>query len=247
MSGAAPAEGGERTRYRLRVCFSKTGRLRYISHLDFIRAFERAVRRSGLPVAYTEGFSPAPRIAYGWPLPVGTAGLAEYLDIELMERVDPGEAVVRLGRALPRGLEVRDARYVSPRGPALMVEFDTASYLVRVPSGLRGPEEWRGAVERLLARPTLEVTREKEPAGSPGKGRRARVVDLRPLVRRLRVRGAEDGWVTLFMELALSEKGTARPEEVAGLLREAVGEGPAEPGSVTAVRLGLRREAPPRG
>jgi len=152
---------GQETRWRLRVCYSISGRLRFISHLDFVRTFERAVRRTGLPVALSEGYSPAPRIAYGWPRPVGTAGLGEYLDIELHSRVAPEKAARLLTLMLPEGVRVRDARYISPHGPSLMAELDTASYVVRLPSAGLSPDEWREAAERLLARESLEVVRER--------------------------------------------------------------------------------------
>jgi radical SAM-linked protein len=225
------------------VCFSKTGRLRHISHLDFIRAFERAARRSGLPLAYSEGYSPAPKIAYGWPLPVGTAGLAEYLDVELTERVPPERAVESLRDVLPPGLDVREASYVSPRGAALMVEFDTGSYLVRAPADGKGPDQWGDAVREILARPRLEVTREKRSGADRKAPAKVKTLDVRPLIRRLEVRGTEDDQVVVLMELALSERGIARPDEVFGFIAAAAGAEPRGPGGVSVVRLGLRREA----
>jgi len=226
-----------RPRWRLRVCYSISGRLRFISHLDFIRTFERAVRRAGLPVALSQGYSPAPRIAYGWPLPVGTAGLAEYVDVELRRRVSPEEAAESLNQALPEDIRVRDARYVSPHGPSLMAELDTAAYLVRVPAAGLDLGDWRRAAERLLARRSLEVVRER--GGGGGKPARRRVVDTRPLIRSLEVREMAGGEIIVFMELAHSDRGTARPEEVTALLAgEAGREAAASPASV--VRLGLR-------
>ncbi len=237
MTAGSPVHGSPR--WRLRLCFSKTGRLRFISHLDFIRAFERAVRRAGLPVSMSEGFSPAPRIAYGWPLPVGMAGLGEYLDMELKRRVPPEEVAGRLNRSLPEGLTVHDARYVTPHGPSLMSELDTGTYLVRVSAGGRSLGEWREAAARLLGRDRLEVTRER---GGAGDGPvRAKVVDVRPLVRRLEAREVAGDEVVLYMELALTGHGVGRPEEVAALLWRELGLDPgAGPGQVSAVRLGLR-------
>lgn len=208
-------------RWRLRVCYSVTGRVRYISHLDFIRAFERAARRAGLPLALSEGFSPAPKIAYGWPLPVGTAGLGEYLDIELTDRVAPDTVKDLLNRELPAGIRVNDARYVTPHGPSLMAQLDTASYLVKVPAGACAAGDWAQAAERLLAHDRLEVTRER--GGDDGRPPKRKTVDLRPLIRRLEVREVANGRAVIYMELVLGDRGTARPEEVVGLLREELG------------------------
>lgn len=248
------------TRWRLRLCYAKTGRPRFISHLDFIRLFERAARRAGLPLAFSEGFSPAPRIAYGWPLPVGMSGLGEYVDVELKERVAPERVVADLNRTLPQGLEVREARYLSPHGPSLMAEFDTGSYMIHLPDRGRGLDEWREAAAALLSRSRLEVTREKGSAsgqaggaGQTGAPAQRKVVDVRRLIRRLEVRElAAGGRVAVFVELVLGDRGAGRPDEVAALLvGELVAPGGSDAGSagvlprpegLTVVRLGFRRE-----
>ncbi|MCL6581262.1 MAG: TIGR03936 family radical SAM-associated protein [Firmicutes bacterium] len=230
-------------RWRLRLCLSRTGRVRFISHLDFVRLFERAVRRAGLPVVLSEGYSPAPRIAYGWPLPLGMEALSEYVDVELTARVPPDDASARLARALPEGFAVRDARYVNPHGPSLMAEFDTAVYIIRLPGREKDLGEWREAAHRLLASPRLEVVRERGPAGV----RETKRLDLRPFIRRLEVRGeAPGGRVEVLAELALGDGGTARPEEVAALLAAGVqGEVPSgeRPEGLETVRVGFRRAA----
>ena len=209
-------------RWRLRLSYAKTGRLRYLAHLDLVRLFERACRQAGLPLAMSEGYSPAPRIAYGWPLPVGMAGLAEYVDVELVERVPPEKAAAELNRVLPEGLEIREGRYISPHGPSLMAEFDTGSYLAHLPDQGRPLAEWRKAAAALLAEPRLPVTRERGPAGG-------KVVDVRPLIRRLEVREGPPGTVAVFMELALGERGAGRPDEVAGLLAAELARGSPSP------------------
>lgn len=212
------------TRWRLRICYAKTGRPRFISHLDFVRLFERASRRAGLPLAFSEGFSPAPKISYGWPLQVGMSGLAEYVDVELTQRVPPEKVIESLSRGLPEGIEVRDARYVSPHGPSLMAEFNTGSYVAHCPALGRGLEEWREAARRLLSRTRLEVVRERGGATGGGSGPRAgevkrKIVDVRPLIRRLEVREVtSNGRAVVFMELELGEKGCGRPDEVVALL-----------------------------
>jgi len=218
-------------RWRLRISYKKTGRPSYISHLDFVRLFERAARRAGLPLAFSGGYSPAPRIAYGWPLPVGMPGLAEYADIELTERVDPEAAAESLNRAFPEGIRVRDARYVSPHGASLMAELNAAAYVLRIPSLGRSLDQWREAASEVMARDRLEVVRER--AGEPGGARSGRssaggkvmrkTVDVRPLILRVEVREvAPDGKVVVFTELSLGDKGVGRPQEVAALLQTAL-------------------------
>ena len=91
---------------RLRVRYAKRGRARFTSHRDFSRAFERALRRAGVPMAYSSGFSPHPRISYANASPTGAASEAEYLEIGLTRPVDPGELATMLDAALPDGLDV---------------------------------------------------------------------------------------------------------------------------------------------
>ncbi len=101
---------------RLRVHYAKRGRLRFASHRDFARAFERALRRAGIPMAYSSGFSPHPRISYANAAPTGAASEAEYLEIALTARCDPAAVQRGLDAALPPGMDV--VRVVeSPGGP----------------------------------------------------------------------------------------------------------------------------------
>ncbi len=100
---------------RLRVRYAKRGRLRFTSHRDFSRAFERAVFRARLPMAYSSGFNPHPRISYAGAAPTGSASEAEYLELALAEVVDPGSVHAALDEAMPDGLDVVEV-VVSPGG-----------------------------------------------------------------------------------------------------------------------------------
>lgn len=91
---------------RLRIRYAKRGRLRFASHRDFARAFERALRRAGVPMAYSSGFSPHPRISYANAAPTGAASEAEYLEIALAEVREPPEVRAALDTSLPEGLDV---------------------------------------------------------------------------------------------------------------------------------------------
>ena len=93
---------------RMRLRYAKRGRLRFASHRDFQRAFERALRRAGVPMAYSAGFSPHPKISYANAAPTGTASEAEYLEIGLSEICDPDDVRRRLDASLPPGLDIVD-------------------------------------------------------------------------------------------------------------------------------------------
>ena len=94
---------------RIRLRYARLGRLRFSSHRDFQRALERAIRRAGLPIAYSAGFSPHPKISYANSAPTGAASEAEYVEIGLTEERDPDAVRRELDAALPPGLDIVDA------------------------------------------------------------------------------------------------------------------------------------------
>ena len=141
---------------RLRLRYAKRGRLRFTSHRDFSRAFERAVFRARIPMAYSSGFNPHPRISYAGAAPTGSASEAEYLEIALAEEIDPAWAHEAIDAALPDGLDVLEV--VPQRGrvagrPARGVRV-AADH-----STSRRREEARPVVDALLATDEVMVER----------------------------------------------------------------------------------------
>ncbi|HEY8451066.1 MAG TPA: TIGR03936 family radical SAM-associated protein [Natronosporangium sp.] len=135
--------------------YAKRGRLRFTSHRDFARAFERAVRRAGIPVAFTQGFSPHPRISYASAAPTGVATEAEYLEIALRERMDPEAVRAALDAALSPGLDVLDA--VEARTGSLTDRIDASRWQVELPGV--DPDVLRQAVSAFEAAPEVLVER----------------------------------------------------------------------------------------
>ena len=116
---------------RLRVRYAKRGRLRFTSHRDFSRAFERAIVRARVPMAYSSGFNPHPRISYAGASPTGAASEAEYLEIGLAREVDPAEVLTALDEALPHGLDVLEV--VESRGGSLADLLEASVWRITVP------------------------------------------------------------------------------------------------------------------
>src|SRR3954462_15784516 len=139
---------------RLRVRYAKRGRLRFTSHRDFSRAFERAVFRARLPMAYSSGFNPHPRISYAGAAPTGSASEAEYLELALAERVDPDEVLAALDEALPDGLDLVEV--VEAPGTALSDLLQVSRWRIVVPVEL---ERARAAVAAFLAADEVYVQR----------------------------------------------------------------------------------------
>src|SRR5690349_751085 len=107
---------------RLRIRYAKRGRLRFTSHRDFARAFERALRRADVPIAYSAGFTPHPWVSYVGAAPTGVASEAEYLEIGLARSVDPGVLRTELDQALPDGLDLLEAVVAGPGALADRIE-----------------------------------------------------------------------------------------------------------------------------
>ncbi len=139
---------------RLRVRYAKRGRLRFASHRDFSRAFERALVRARIPMAYSSGFNPHPRISYAGAAPTGSASEAEYLEIGLATRVHPDDVRRDLAAAMPEGLDVV-AVAESPGGA--LADLLTASRW-RIDTAAE-PERLAKAVRRFLDTPSVRVER----------------------------------------------------------------------------------------
>jgi radical SAM-linked protein len=107
---------------RIRIRYAKRGPLRFTSHRDFARAFERAIHRAGVPIAFSQGFTPHPKVSYASAAPTGVASEAEYLEIGLRASVDPDELVRALDAALSPGLDVLDAVVVHSGSLAERIE-----------------------------------------------------------------------------------------------------------------------------
>jgi len=188
------------TQQRLRVTFAKGESLRYISHLNLMRAWVRALRRAGVPLAYSHGFNPRPKVTFASPLAVGFTGEAEIMDIVLTRPVALRHFIQRLQPHLPPGLEIKAVEEVYHKLPALPTQVRAAEYRVTV-EGVE-PEDVQRRIEALLAQERLP------------RRRREREYDLRPLILALWVETGEAG-VAVGMRLRASPQGgTGRPDEV---------------------------------
>lgn len=187
---------------RLRITYAKTGSLRYTGHLDLHRVWERTVRRAGLPLAYTQGFHPGPRLSIASALPLGFVGRAEIMDIWLKEEDDPSGHPYKdlLQSAAPPGLILLSVVKVDDHLPALQTQIESAEYQVTLlEAGLGSGLEQR--IADLLA------------AASLPRERRGKPYDLRPLILALACQG-----LSLQMTLSAREGATGRPEEVLDVL-----------------------------
>ena len=157
MSRAKPQpEGGQApVVQRIRIRYAKRGPLRFTSHRDFARAFERAIQRAGVPIAYSQGFTPHPKVSYASAAPTGAASEAEYLEIGLRAEVDPDDLVKALDAALSPGLDVLEA--VPVRAGNLAERIDGSRWRIELPGV--PVEAARHAVDAFLTATEVPVER----------------------------------------------------------------------------------------
>lgn len=210
----------DRTRYRIR--FTKRGDLRYTSHLDLARIWERTLRRARVPLIYSQGFNPRPKMQLAAALPLGFDSQAELIDIWVEgDPQPPDDLQERIDAAAPLGLRVTSIKPVPDSGPALQTLIYQAIY--RVPLDVPNNDGVEEQVANLLAQPAIE------------RERRGKTYDLRALVDDLHLEPGDPP--ILHMALSASqERGFGRPDEVLDELG-------IDPLSVIVTRVGLAFES----
>jgi len=198
------------------LLFEKGESVRWLGHLDILRTFERAIRRAGLPIAFSQGFNPRERLAFASALSTGVTGAEERATLELMEPLETDQIVAQLNAALPPGLRITHCEpLTAEEARATLNRWDRAEYTVvcTCPAQTRF-EAAVAAVEALLACPRIPIVRERE-----GK---TKTLDIRPYLYRLAVEvgSLSEGRVTLRLCVGQGENGTAKPQEVVSALAE---------------------------
>ncbi|MBI4300889.1 MAG: DUF2344 domain-containing protein [Chloroflexi bacterium] len=190
---------------RIRITFSRGESLKYLSHLDMMRLWERALRRAGLPLAYSEGFTPHARLSIAAPLPVGVTSDAELMDVHLERPLPLPTLSSAIKRQLPQGIKVLDAREVVPTLPSLQSLVRLAEYKVVVTAEKSLPET-QLALRTLLALESLPWQHYRDTG--------PREYDLRPLIDDIWFIEWDEERGTLGMRLHIDSEGTGRPEQV---------------------------------
>src|SRR5512138_2757389 len=186
---------------RIQITFVKQGALRYTGHLDLHKLWERAARRAELPLAYSQGFHPQPKMNMAAALPLGFSSRCEMLDMKLERDIPLNDLATRLNQTLPSGLQVVEVQQVDDRAPALQTQVASAEYEVTLTEPID-----RSALERKIDSVSAAASLPRERRGKP--------YDLRPLVEMLSILDNHK----IFMRLAAREGATGRPEEVLDVL-----------------------------
>jgi radical SAM-linked protein len=198
---------------RIRITFVKQGPLRYTGHLDLHKLWERAARRAELPLAYSQGFHPQPKMNMAAALPLGFSSRCEVMDMKLEHDIPLNNLATRLNGTLPSGLQVVDIEEVEEHAPALQTQVVSAEYEITLTEPI-DRSELKRKIDSVIESKALP------------RERRGKMYDLRPLIEELALtsspsllsasqspsgRGDE---LMVFMRLAAREGATGRPEEV---------------------------------
>jgi len=193
----APISTATVARSKIRLKWSKGEEVRFTSHLDVLRTFERSIRRCGIPIAYSEGFHPHPKISFGPPLPLGFISEAEYLDLQLTEPFS-NEFLLKLNKTLPQGFKIIEAKTIFTKAESLSSAINSVLYKIEIPLT---ETEIKEKIEYTLSQRNLMVSRVSK--------EELKEVDIRFEIFKLENEGS-----TLSMLLSVGSSGHARPQEV---------------------------------
>ncbi len=190
---------------RLRVRFRRGAEVRFISHLDIIRLWQRALGRAGVDLAYSEGFNPHPRISLAVPLALGITSEAELMDVFLAGYISPHSFTSLVSQQLPAGIEILQVYQIATTMSSLQSQVRYAEYRVEV-AAKDGSEAVEAALAALLSREHLPWQHQRDTG--------PKSYDLRALIDELWLAGCQGGGCTIGMRLRCDSSGSGRPEQV---------------------------------
>ena len=194
---------------RLRIKFRRGEEVKFISHLDIMRLWQRALNRAGIPLAYSEGFNPHPRISLAVPLALGVTSEAELMDIFLAKWTSPHSFTAAVSRQLPPGIEIQQVYNISLTLPSLQSQVSYAEYKVELETE-KEPKEIKSAIASLLSTKHLPWQHQRDTG--------PRHYDLRALIDDLWVVDESSGCGIIGMRLRCDSSGSGRPEQVTAAL-----------------------------
>ncbi len=198
---------------RIRAAFAKQDAAKFIGHLDLTKVFERAMRRAELPMAFSEGFNPHPKMSFGSALALGATSVREYVDIDLAEEMPPQEFGTRLTEQLPPGIALLEVKEIPMYTKALMAVLNCTCYQIKVPLLLPLTQaKFTEVLQRFVGQDSIPYVRYAKNKGRQDK-------DLKPYLRKLSGQVSAE-WLELELEVVLGNQGSVKPVEVVAVLRE---------------------------
>lgn len=192
----------------LRIKFKKVGNLQYVSHLDLVRTMHKIIVRSKLPLWYTEGFNPKPKMVFAAPLSIGTESLVEFMDLRLVERIDPALAIKALNANMTDELVVLDAYYPETK----LTDLKWLSYVITL-NTLGASPELADKVNAALKADVMPVAKKQKPDDT---------MDIKPLIR-YATAVYDAGNIRIDCTLSADASSFLNPEYLVKYLRSACG------------------------
>lgn len=213
--------------YEYRLRFSKEANFKFVSHLEMIKSIERALRRAQIPLAYSEGFHPHPRLSFGPALAVGISSIDEYFDLVLREEREPEALVAKLNQVLPTGLEITAARRCKTAVKPLNAIINRAAYLVELVATPETVNTVTARISEITAAAEIIVTRTNKNI--------SKTVNIRPWLHSIKIENGSLNRLHIRISGEIGSGGNLRPEEILALIAQ-----PAK--VVNIVRVGLWHE-----
>jgi len=202
----------------IRLKFTKGNEVKYISHLDLMRVFQRAIRRTGVPVSFSAGFNPHQEISFGAPLSLGITSNAEYVDIKLAKVMEPEEIKQRLNASLPEGIRILDGVELGDSPKSAMSVVSHARYMISFNLEDVLPGVIDKSIEAFMTKDSIKIMKEQ-----PKKGFELKEIDIRPMIISMKLHESK-GSVHIIECLLLSgSRGNLKPELLMSAFREYTG------------------------
>ncbi|MDF2593284.1 MAG: hypothetical protein K0S75_2750 [Clostridia bacterium] len=191
----------------IRLKFTKGNEVKYISHLDLMRTFMRAVRRANIPIAYSGGFNPHPEMSFGAPLSVGVISLAEYVDITLAKEMALQDIVDGLNQSMPAGIKVLGAMELPERFKSAMALITHAKYSMKVNLGSIDEGDLREKLFTFINQESITVKKKQ-----PKKNFQMKIVEIRPMILEMNFSGYKEGYCYFDCLLQSGSKANLNPD-----------------------------------
>ena len=196
-------------RLTIRLKFKKTGNLQYISHLDLVRTMHKIIVRAKLPLYYSEGFNPKPKMVFAAPLSIGTESYAEYMDLRLSEYMEPSEVMDRLNANMTREMQITEAYYPTTG----FTDLKWMKYLIKITTA-GACRDFAEKCREILLSERVEVVKNSKSG--------EKTVDIRPLIRDVEC-DSDGESVILHATLSADQSAFLNPELIIKVLRDAMG------------------------
>lgn len=199
---------------KLRLKFNKTENMIYISHLDMMRVIQRAMKRAGIKVNYSQGFNPHAQLSFSTAVPLGLIINNEYMDVSLADTISAKTFIDRINVCLPKGLQMEDGIEISTTEKAIMNQIRWGSYLIFIDT--QNSEKLEKGITDFLQRENIVYLKEKK------KNRKwiRKEIDIRPLIESIDFFVREDDFVILKCMIRTGSEGNVKPELMMKLMNE---------------------------